>query len=539
MKIGLAIILSMGLFLSISSGATKHLEKIDKSIPLRAKIITDDNVTVAYSHEMSKLIFLNKFTKDEFSALIDKLSPVLHINKKEKIQKYFSESYKHLNYQIISYGVTKEKKRKIKKIIDTFIQDNGLNLKKKYYQFELSGERRVYPYNNFLTPVIGYCHKLENKGLTYTKGVKGLENYYDSKLTSLNNKPRDVYLNIDFDLQQKLEDSLFFNKVDIDADEIISIIMDPKTFNIKAFASSNRFNPKKITRYDFNSLNISAVETLFDIGDYLEPIKNAINNEKDLKLEDGFKKFGLYDKSGIDLNYEKVTKDTLKVNLVQLLKMYAVFYADGKIAIPSIVKGQSPKLFKQVISRENANMMKDKWQTIIKGLDLANISIQDSNRSEFVHLMERKIDSKEYLQITLTINPKNDFYSDEVERVNMPHDFPYKVIKTYTQGASNISHRYIIYSKNSNNIKIGEVTQPINKWQANKGKGSERDVQGFYQDKQGNYYIDRITTKGTKLAPCNACQTANVETLQVTKNRLISVYLRKFDLKTYKPYTKK
>jgi len=58
---------------------------------------------------------LSKFTKDEFSALIDKLSPVLHINKKEKVQKYFSESYKHLNYQIISYGVTKEKKRTTEK----------------------------------------------------------------------------------------------------------------------------------------------------------------------------------------------------------------------------------------------------------------------------------------------------------------------------------------------------------------------------------------------------------------------------------------
>jgi len=537
MKLKLLITLGLTIVCTALAASSTSLQ-VAQSTEARAKIITDDNVTVAYAQEMSKLIFLNKFTKDEFSRLLDKLSTVLYINKDRKIGKYFSESYKNLNYQVISYGVTKKNSTHIKKIIATFIQENGLDPKKKYYQFELSGERRVYPYNHFLTPVIGYCRKLENKGFTYTKGVKGIENYYDSQLTSQSNKPKDIYLTINFDLQKELEEKVFLKKADIDANEVISIIINPKTYNIKAFASSNRFNPKKITRYDMSSLNISAVEKLFDIGHYLKPIKDAIKNEKSLKFADGYKKFGFYDKSGIDLNYEKITKDTLAVNLIQLLKMYTVFYSDGKIASPSIAKHKAPKLFKQIISKENAQKIKEKLQSSLKKMQYTSVSMQGSNTRAYISLKEIKVDSKEYLQLTVTINPKNNYYSDEVEQVNMPDDFPYMVIHTYTQGTSSQLHRYIIYSKKSTNTKIGEVKQPINKWQANNGEGSERDVQGFYKDKHGNYYIDRITTKGTETASCNACQTVNVETLQLTDEGFVSVNLRKFDLETYKPFTK-
>ena len=379
---------------------------------------------------------------------------------------------------------------------------------------------------------------MENKNFTYLRGVKGIEDFYDSNLTSQNNKPKDIHLNINFDLQKELEEEVFLKKVDIDADEVISIVINPKTFNIKAFASSNRFNPKSIYKEDFSSLNVSAVETLFDIGHYITPIENAIKKEKYLTLEEGYKKFGFYEKSGIDLNYEKISKDTLQVNLVQLLKMYAVFYSDGKIATTSIAKEDTQKLFKQVISKENALKTKSTLIDFFKTMSSDAVIMNDSNTSAYVHIREIEFGSQNYLQIFLTVNPKKKYYSDEVSLVKTSDNFPYIIVLSSSQSPSKQAHTYYIYAKKSKNIKIGEVKQALNKYQANKREGSEAIVEGIYTNKDAKYYIDRITSKDTKIASCNACQDYNVETLEITDNGIISVNLRPFDIETYAPYNK-
>ena len=359
-----------------------------------------------------------------------------------------------------------------------------------------------------------------------------------TNMNSLNTKSKDMHLNINFDLQKELEEEIFLKKVDIDADEIVSIVIDPKTFDIKAFASSNRFNPKSIYKEDFSSLNIRAVEALFDINDFIVPIIKAIFREKDLSLEDGAKKFGFYEKSGIDLNYEKVSADTLQVNLVQLLKMYAVFYSGGKIANPSIVKQDTQKSFKQVISEENAVETKNTLVDFFKSMESDSVTMNDSNTSAYVHIREIEKDTQRYLQIFLTVNPKNEYYSDEVDFVETPDDFPYIIVLSSSQGSSNHPHIYNIYSKKNKNIKIGKVKQPINKYQANNREGSEATVVGIYKNKNGDYFIDKITSEGTEIASCNACQKYNVETLQITDKGLVSVSLRDFEIETYKPYSK-
>ena len=59
------------------------------------------------------------------------------------------------------------------------------------------------------------------------------------------------------------------------------------------------------------------------------------------------------------------------------------------------------------------------------------------------------------------------------------------------------------------------ITQPLNEYQVNNRKGSERIVDGYYIDSDGNFLIDRLTTEGTELGSCNACQDWNVETLKL------------------------
>jgi len=127
----------------------------------------------------------------------------------------------------------------------------------------------------------------------------------------------------------------------------------------------------------------------------------------------------------------------------------------------------------------------------------------------------------------------NEHYPDEVSIVNTPEGFPHQVILTSVYGASNTSHTYHVYSTTPTLKKIGEVTQPVNKYQTTNGNGSEREVTGFYKS-NGVFLIDRMTTEDTEIGKCNACQDWNVETLKVVENRLVSVGMRKFDIDDFK-----
>ncbi|MEO1942703.1 MAG: hypothetical protein ABGY11_00230 [Candidatus Thioglobus sp.] len=129
----------------------------------------------------------------------------------------------------------------------------------------------------------------------------------------------------------------------------------------------------------------------------------------------------------------------------------------------------------------------------------------------------------------------NEYYPDEASVVSTPKGFPYDVILTSAYGASNISHTYHIYSTTPTLKKVGEITQPLNKYQTTKGSGSEREVVGFYEDK-GLFLIDRMTTEGTELGRCNACQEWNVETLVLGNNTLVPVDLKPYSLSRYKPF---
>jgi len=48
-----------------------------------------------------------------------------------------------------------------------------------------SGEDRLYPAGDSVTPIIGYVRKVEQKNITKTTGVKGIERYYEDKLASV------------------------------------------------------------------------------------------------------------------------------------------------------------------------------------------------------------------------------------------------------------------------------------------------------------------------------------------------------------------
>tara|TARA_B100000787_G_scaffold8865_1_gene6717 strand:- start:1474 stop:2193 length:720 start_codon:yes stop_codon:yes gene_type:complete len=121
----------------------------------------------------------------------------------------------------------------------------------------------------------------------------------------------------------------------------------------------------------------------------------------------------------------------------------------------------------------------------------------------------------------------------ELSIVDTPEGFPLLTLLTSSYGASNNSHAYLLYITSPLLKKVAVISQPLNEYQSNNRKGSERIVDGFYINDDGNFLIDRLTTEGTELGSCNACQHWNVETLKLVNGDMVSMGIRGYDISNY------
>jgi len=230
----------------------------------------------------------------------------------------------------------------------------------------------------------------------------------------------DVHINIPLDFQKAVERKVDKRKRQIGADEILVAVMDSKTGAILALASSERFDPKHIHQKDVKALNPNFSEYLYEPGSVIKPLTLAIaldNGVVDLfekielggkyrvndkytitddgyfksltprgivihssnigiskiawrlsgkELYDGFRAFGLAQKSGIDLSKElegRIKPPYLLdyptysansaygygmfVNFMQLLKAYSAFNNDGIAVTPMIASYLSDSNYKE------------------------------------------------------------------------------------------------------------------------------------------------------------------------------------------------
>lgn len=136
----------------------------------------------------------------------------------------------------------------------------------------VSDTKRSYPYGHYLAQVIGICGS-DNQGITgieyiyddYLKGQNGavkiftdahgnliedMTGYYDNASRGV-----DIYLTIDLDLQITLERILDNAVARYDADEVIAIMMNPKTSEVLAMASRPTFDPSNYQAYEQSLYN--------------------------------------------------------------------------------------------------------------------------------------------------------------------------------------------------------------------------------------------------------------------------------------------
>jgi len=514
----LKIILSAVLLFPIVGYANMDEKSTSNVRKIRGKIITDDNVTVATTQKIYKLDFFGiPYDKEQIKSLLIKINKKVPIDIHSTLKRYLKD--KNEKYKVLLYGLTKNDVEKIQKILDS--NEN------KGFSFVLSGERRVYPYGGFLTPVLGYNKKQidTTTNFTYLEGVTGVEKEYNTLLADAPLvRAKDVHLSINFQRQKKLEKEVYELKALYDAREVISIVMDD-TFHIKAFASSNHYIPNDIHRKDFANLDIYALQYLFKLNEFGSLVGDTLYLNAENSKYQIYADLELNQPSGIDLPYERVYNNenrdfkNYKVNFIQLVKAYSPFYLDGYIGNPKVAKIQSTDK-KQIISQELAQSLKKKAEVFFGSMPGKRVTLEfeDKNVLTDIYMKGFTQNNHQYMQAYFTIYNKEEI--------------PFDVVVKSEESASNQYIEVIIYSKKDNH-KIGKVIQPVNKYQANKRNGSERDIVGIYKANDGNYYIDAITTKGTPTASCNACQEYNVETFEVTQKGLMSKGLRNFDIDNY------
>jgi len=457
------------------------LETSKKDLAVRGNIFSADNFKIGTSQKI-------------YSASID--TRCLDVNKKELFVTLFSlysnipkneilEKISKKGYTIISRTINQRAAKELQSLafklrrLDVF-KSIKLNGRRVLYGLNIyeTGEERLYPYKDTLTPVIGFIKKNNtDNGKQKVIGVNGLEKEFNKNLNNvqdgvlkgekdilsyilfnknsqiINRKDgQNLKLTIPLKLQRNIELMLDRYKKEFKAKEIIVSVMESNTGKILSLASSNRYNPQNIRQEDIESLRNNAIEYNFEPGSVIKPLSISLAMDKNkikknelffaynkgkrnkkgeypkgkykikrhtigddhrfkknyLTLEDivmyssnigtlvianrltgkefydGFKKFGLSVKTGIDLPHEakgiihklyqyKAGEDRNEDNIykttdsygqgitttfMQVLKAYTAFNNDGKTVTPYLVNNDN-KNDVQVISKKVANQMKN------------------------------------------------------------------------------------------------------------------------------------------------------------------------------------
>jgi len=284
-----------------------------KELSVRGDIISKDNFKIATSKKIYKASidtrYLDKNKKELFTKLFSIYSNIPY----KKIEEKVANSFKKPGNLVLSYNIDSKTAKNLKELafklrkLGVFVSrktDNGKIL--RGLSINESGEKRIYSYNDTLTPVIGYIRKYESsKGKTKVKGIKGLEKKFNKLLDSSKDgiltgnrdvlsyisfdknstiKQRidgvNIFLNIPLKLQKNNEMIVDIYKKKLEAQEIMVSVMKSKTGEIISLASSNRFNPQRIREKDIPSLNVNAIEYQFEPGSIVKPVAIALVIDK-------------------------------------------------------------------------------------------------------------------------------------------------------------------------------------------------------------------------------------------------------------------
>ncbi len=371
--VGFILFLSSQFYTVVHERHIPSLFTSDETRAERGEIISADGFHIATTQQLYKAVVNTRNIDPEKKELFIKLFSIYSGIREQEIKKRLESrqgsvvlSY-HINPQDAQYLKSLAYKLRRMKIFVEYVRPNGLHVLHGLSILP-SGEKRRYPYQDLLTPIVGYTHKVEDDSYTRARGVKGIEKSFDEQLNAQQDGkqfgPRDVnsymilnkksytkpdvnglnvQLSIPVTLQKRVEKVLTTMKEKLDADEIMAVIMESSTGKILSLASSNRYQPDNIKRSDYPSLNSNAIEYSFEPGSVLKPIifslllEHKLVNPYDLvNGHNGRMKIGrktIVDEHKFDwLSAENVIVHSSNVGIAQLAqKLPALEYYQGLI----------------------------------------------------------------------------------------------------------------------------------------------------------------------------------------------------------------
>lgn len=311
--LGFIIFLGVMLITTLKYRDLPSLYTKESSKATRGSIISADGFHIATTVKLYKAIvnsyYIDPQKKELFIELFSIYSGIDASEIEDKLKK-------QSGVIVLSYSIPQKQAQYLKQLayelrrLKVFIErKNSISGKTTIHGLSIieSGEGREYPYDELLTPIIGYPSKAEEDGYTYVKGVKGIEKRFENELQAKQDEvsqgPRDVNgyiilnrdsftkpeingldvkLNIPVDLQIRIEKMLDEMRVELNAKETMIVIMNSQNGKVITMATSNRFLPKSIQKEDYESLNSSMIEYSFEPGSVVKTITFSILLDKGL-----------------------------------------------------------------------------------------------------------------------------------------------------------------------------------------------------------------------------------------------------------------
>lgn len=265
----------------------KAIDQWTREIPVvaqRGKIL-DVNGIVLTDNDDTYSVFVRKRAVKDVEQLAKSLSEILEVD--------YEYVYNRLTTTISSEVTIK--KQVSKEQISKLLSENFSGV---YYSRD---NFRVYPYNEFLTSVLGFTS-------TDGKGQSGLELYYDKYLSGINGEilyetdivgveidggnasyipatnGLNLKLTIDFEIQQLVETAMEEAMQIHQAKSAQMIVIDPSNGAVRALCNKPSFNLNEIPRDDLDTLNKlsrnNLVSDIYEPGSTFKVLTAAANIEE-------------------------------------------------------------------------------------------------------------------------------------------------------------------------------------------------------------------------------------------------------------------
>ncbi|MDR2341898.1 MAG: penicillin-binding protein 2 [Campylobacteraceae bacterium] len=303
--LGFIVFIAMLLVWSNMDRDLPNFRASETKTALRGTILSEDNYTLAATKRLYEVSIDTRNLDPDKKNLFIKLYSIYSGDSEQSVK---SAIEKRNGSVTLSYKIDSKQAEHLRSLAKTLLRlgvfksyQNPQNGKVIFNGMDVkeSGEMRIYPYKDALEPLIGYTNKFNTGRIIKRGGIKGIEHYYDDRLSSIQDSylvgsrdisntvilnrniqakeridGQNIQISIPLKFQKIVENMLDSYKRKFEAKEIIAVVMKSDTGDILSLATSSRYDRNNVK--DIGLMNINAVEYTYQPGSVMKPIIYAI-----------------------------------------------------------------------------------------------------------------------------------------------------------------------------------------------------------------------------------------------------------------------